>query len=424
MKNETLRKAGLGAALLAPLGLLHAFVLAEICIGVTDVLFLVTMVRTGNFAWAKKPWFVLAVIWWVWLVICSTPVPALGLGGAGWKLGFAQAVVVIRLLVFTAALQNWLLTTEKARRALWLVLALSCLWIGVEAWQQYLTGRNIFGNPRWPDGSLTGPFWKPRAGQLYAHLLFTAMLPPVLAMFLRGGTWRLAGAVLALLGVVTSVLIGQRMGVCLTGLGLVVAAIFIPRLRRLAVLGVAAGIAVLALTPIISPATHGKLVGETQRNFHHFSQSPYGEIFTRATVMGLQSPLHGWGYNGYRVLCPEPRFSAGLGPLPPTSLALYACIQHPQNYYIQAFADAGFPGLFLFVALMGLWMWELGRGLLKNPDPLRVGLFISVLSFTWPIASTDEFPALYMLGWMFLLLGLGLVYTDISANPGLDAKHG
>jgi hypothetical protein len=305
---------------------------------------------------------------------------------------------------------------------------LSCLWIGVESWQQYFTGRNIFGYPRWGDGALTGPFWKPRAGQLYAHLLFIALLPPALAMFARPGkAWRFGAAALAILAVVTSVLIGQRMGLSLTALGLITAAALFPQLRKPAAIALIAGAAVLILTPFIAPPTYAKLVGETTRNLGHFAQSPYGEIFTRATVMGLASPWHGWGFNGYRALCTWPQFDVGIPALhlAPATIALFACQEHPQNYYIQAFADAGYPGLILFTALVLIWLRDFSAGLWRQPDPLRAGLFIGLLTFAWPFASTDEFPAMYMLGWLFFILGLGLGQAHITTNnPVTDQKHG
>jgi O-antigen ligase len=252
------------------------------------------------------------------------------------------------------------------------------------------------------------------------HLLFPAMLPVVVALLSRAGTkWRNTGGLLALIGVVTSVLIGQRMGVALTGLGVVVTALFIRQLRGIAVVIVAVAAIVIVATPVISPPTYAKLVHETSRNLSHFSLSPYGELYTRATVMGLQSPWHGWGYNGFRELCPEPRFSAGLPALGivPTKLSLGACNLHPHNYYIEAFVDAGLPGLVLFSLMALSWMIVLGRNLFRAPDPVRVGLFVSALTFTWPLASTDEFPALYMLGWMFFILGLGFSLRPRPAVP-------
>jgi hypothetical protein len=419
MPQDRLRGLALLSMLLVPLGLLHAWVLAEICVGITDVLFLVHVFWRRDFRWAKKPWFILASVWWGWLVLCSVPWPLPGFGIAGTK-GLAEAAVIIRLIIFAAAMQSWLLTTPAARRAAWIALALSGIWIALESWQQYLFGHNIFGYPRWGDGALTGPFEKPRAGGLYSHLMFIFMLPISMHLLAKPGRWaRVGGVAVALFGVVTAVLIGQRMGVAFAGLGLVVAAFYLARLRLPMLAALVVSAAVLVATPIISPATHGKLVGETQRNFHHFTQSPYGEIFTVATNMGVQSPWHGWGYRSYRAVCTQPRFNTGLPALgiPPTQSALGACNLHPQNYFIQSFSDAGFPGLILFTAMMLYWTWLAARGLLRNPDPVRVGLLIGVINYTWPIASTDEFPTLYMLGWFFFFVGLALACADVAPKP-------
>jgi hypothetical protein len=415
MQADKLRPFALCTALLVPLGLLHAWVLAEVMIGLTDLFFLIEMVRRRDLSWARTPWFIAAMLWWVWLVFCSTP---LLFTTASWKMGFTEAVVVIRMLLFAAALQHWVLTTPASRRAAWLILALSCLWIGVESWEQALTGTNIFGDHRYGDGALTGPFFKPRAGALYAHLLFLALLPPLMAIYGKGRIWQIAALALAVLGVVTSVLIGQRSPTILAILGLFTAAFFIPQLRRIAIIAVIAAAAFLAATPILSPPTYRKLIGETSRQVAHFALSPYGEIWTRGTVMGLASLWHGWGYNGYRALCPLPQFGAGLPSLgiAPTQLALGACNLHPHSYYIQSFTDAGLPGLILFVALIAIWFRSLSAGLLKNPDPIRVGLFIFFFTFVWPFETTDEFPTLYMLGWFFFTLGLGLALTDASTN--------
>jgi O-antigen ligase len=418
-----LRAIALAAAACVPLGLLHAWVLAEICIALTDALFIAEIIRAKNLAWAKQPWLFAALAWWAWLTFCSIPFP--GFTVDGWLMGTMEAFIVIRLILFTAALQTWLLTTPRARNLAWALLAAAAGWIALEAWQQFLTGQNLFGDSRWGDGALTGPFYKPRAGDLYGHLLFLAALPPVAALIAKPGRLRPAiGYALAAIGVVTSILIGQRMGTIFTALGLATSALFIPKLRRPALAIAALAVAVLLLTPLISPATHAKLVGETSTNLHHFSQSPYGELYTRATVMGLQSPWHGWGYRGFRAFCPLPRFTAGLPGLgiPPTQLSLAACNLHPHNFYLQAFAEAGFPGLALFTLMMLTFLATLAKGLWRNPEPLRVGLFAFAVTFAWPLASTDEFPTLYMSGWLFFALGLGFALSQIT-HPEKDESH-
>jgi len=416
---ERLKLFALAATLLVPLGLLHAFLLAEFGIGITDILFLLAAFRQRNWQPFRQTWFVAAIIWWLWLLVCSVPI---GHVTAGWSNAVVQAAVIIRFLVFALALQTWVLTTQTGRRTLWALLALSCLWIGVEAWQQYLTGRNIFGDHRWGDGALTGPFWKPRAGILYSHLLFVVV--PPLAMKLRGRAGSVLAGVLLSLGAVTAVLIGQRMGTAFMILGALATAAFLPRLRRpVAAALLAAGLTLLA-TPIISPPTHAKLVGETSKNLTHFSRSPYGEIYTRAAVMGLDSPWRGWGYNGFRTFCPAPQFDAGLPALgiAPTSTAMFACNLHPHNFYLQAFEESGFPGLALFTLMNLLWLVALRPKPAR--DPVLVGLFIGVLTYAWPIASTDAFPTLYEPGWLFVILGLGLAHAramSTSNAPYCDA---
>ena len=55
---------------------------------------------------------------------------------------------------------------------------------------------------------------------------------------------------------------------------------------------------------------------------------------------------------------------------------------------------------------------------------LRGGLFACVVTFAWPLASTDEFPTLYMSGWLFFALGLALAVTQIPSNTtNQDAKN-
>jgi O-antigen ligase len=408
------RNFALLATFFVPIGLLHAFVLAEICIGAVDVLFLFETIRAGTWRGCAKPWFVVAITWWLWLLFCSLPLPSLGLHGAGWYISFAFALVVIRFLVFALALQSWLLTTPRLRKNLWVVIAVSCLWIGLESWQQYLTGHNVFGNRRWGDGALTGPFWKPRAGDLYGHILFVALVP--ITSWLRARKSRVASIAaygLTVIGAVTVVLIGQRMGTAYMLLGGLATAFCLPRLRLPVLAAIISAGLVLLATPVISPPTHAKLVGETTVNMSDFSHSPYGELFARAATMGFSSPVIGYGYDAFRIYCPDPKFDSGVPRfyVPPSSAAHNACNLHPHNYYLQSFEEAGFPGLLLFSLMNFLFLWPFLRVLFKSRNVYATALFTGVLTYAWPIASTDAFPTLYEPGWFFLLLGLGLSFV-------------
>ena len=72
----------------------------------------------------------------------------------------------------------------------------------------------------------------------------------------------------------------------------------------------------------------------------------------------------------------------------------------------------------------------LGRGLWRDPQPLRVGLFAATLIQQWPIASTSNAFAIELGGLSFVLLGFGLgdreaprmrIWIALGAFYGLTA---
>jgi len=336
-------------------------------------------------------------------VLCS----ALGPGGTPSLL---QALLAGRFFLFAAALGDWVLVPAAMRRRLWLAYAASAAWIALEAWQQYLLGANVFGTPRWEDGALTGPFTKPRAGAAFALVLFPALVPPVMALL--GGGWgrRIGALALAAGGVATMVLIGQRMPALLMLLGLIVCAALLQRLRPVVAGAVAAGALLLAATPAVSPPTFGKLVLHFSEQIAHFPASPYGLLYTRATVMAEAHPLLGLGFRGFRNACNEPRYQGGipaLGIADTRNGGRQACNLHPHNFYLEAATSAGLPGLALFAALALTWLATLGHGLVRDPAPLRVALFATAFMALWPLASTSEFFSVPNCGWLFLALGWG-----------------
>jgi len=424
MERLLRRAALLLTCLLLPICLLHTRAGSEFVIIGIDGLFLFGMGRRKEWGWLGKPWIVIALAWWAWEVICSVPLPAFGFGVSGWH-DFLEAILLIRLLILAAALQVWVLTTPGARRLAWVAVALSVLWIGLESWQQFLTGRNVFGDPRWADGALTGPFWEPRAGAPYAHLLCAALLPAVVPLLAAKSRWpRGAAVLLAILAFATVILIGQRMPAVLALLALATSCLFIRALRLPAMIAVILGAMLLAATPVLSPPTYQKLVLHFAAQMSRFALSPYGELYTRATRMGLTSLWHGYGFDAFKTLCPDPRFAGGFPArgIAPTQLALGACNIHPHNFYLQAFTDAGLPGLILFGLLNLVWLIALSRGLWRRPDPLRVGLFAGVLTYAWPFASTDSFAILPHEGWLMYMLGLGLAAAQINVNSTKTEK--
>ncbi len=349
------------ATLLCPLVLLHGRGVAEGAIVAVAVLFLLRSAWGRAWGWLRTPWVRVAAAWWLWLLLCSVPVA--GLGQGGWR-SLVQAAATVRFLLFVAALEHWVLRPDWLRRWLARLVSLSALYLAAQSLLQALTGRDLFGWPRWGDGSLTGPYREPRVGPPFSRLLFPAVLPRAALWLARGR--RLAAAGLALGGVATVVLIGQRMPLLLTLLGLAVSGLLLPRLRPAVAAALLLAVLLVPATAVLSPPTFHHLVVRFSEQMRHFPESPYGRIAARAVALARLDPLTGRGFDGYRTGCADPAafhgwFGGDGGAADPE-----VCVQHPHNHYLQALTDAGLPGLLLFCALVLCWLRALGRGLWRG----------------------------------------------------------
>jgi len=397
------------ALLATPIALLHAPSLAEATIAVTDICFLAHSAMMRDWRWLATGWVRWALAWWGWVVFCSLPIRALRVGPGG-AASLGEGIAVIRFLLFAAALEHWTLCDPRARRWLFGIIVASAIWIAAQVLLQFVTGHNLFGDRRGVSGELTGPFRKPRAGPALSRVLFPAMVPAAAALLERRRPAATMGACTLLLGgVLVMVLIGQRMPLLLTGLGLVAAGLLLSRLRPMVLAAGVGGLVLVGASAVVSPPTYHRLVVQFSAQMEAFPTSPYGQLYARAWHIALAGPLVGRGFDGFRTGCPLPRY---FGPTFDGHQAdgggAAICSAHPHNFYFQALADGGFPGLVLFCLTAWAWLLPLARGLWGRAPPLRVGLFASVLIQIWPIASTSDFVNMPMGGWFFLLLGWGL----------------
>jgi len=347
-----LARVALAATLVLPLFLMHGRAVAEILIGVIDACFLLRCALTRNWAWLATLWVRIAAIWLLWLIFCSIP------WVSGGTLGnLVQAIAIGRFLVLVAALETDVLRPALAR--LWMQRAViaTALYISLQSVLQFATGHNLQGFPRGADGELTGPFEHPRAAAPLSRLLFPAILA-------SGGVGQVL--MLAVAGVSVIVLIGQRMPLLLTVLGLLLTALLLPRLRASMLAALLAGALVLGTSVAISPPAFNRLVTKFSAQMKDFPATEYGRIAARAVAITEAHPVFGQGFDAYRRVCADPAYGPD-----------NACNIHPHNHYLEAATESGLPGLILFCALVGAWLAALGRGLWRNPRPLRVGLFVA-----------------------------------------------
>ncbi len=404
-------RLGLATTLLCPIFLTHGRAVAEVMIDTTAVAFLLRSALTRDWNWARLAWVRIALLWWLWLVVCSIPVWGLGQGGGGSLL---QAVLTVRVLVFAAGLQVWTLARERPRRVIGWLIAASFAYISAQLLLQAATGFNLFGDPRFHDGTLTGPYDEPRASAPLSRLLFPTLLPAAAWLLRYGRVGAVGAAALLLAGLAIMVLAGQRMPLLLTGLGFLVAGLMLRRLRLALLACLASAPALVGVSALVTPRSFAHLWTLFERQMSHFGASPYGLILARAVIIARDNLWTGRGFNGFRTGCPLPRYFHGVPPLQAAASnagGAAFCVQHPHNHYLQAITDAGIPGLALFCAMVLAWLLALLRPA-AQPGPVlhswRVGLFVAALIQEWPIASTSAFTNMPLGGWFFLLLGVGL----------------
>lgn len=398
---RALDRAGIGAALLLPPFLLHGRGIADALAALLAALFLVRSAAAKDWSWLQRGWVWAAAAWWGWLLLCSV------LAGPA---SFLQALGVVRYLLLVAALEHWALRDPAVRRWLLRLVQAAAAYIALQSLLQFVTGRNLFGYGRGADGELTGPYENPRAGPPLSRLLFPALLPPVARLMARGN-WRGLLAVALTLGAVgVTVLIGQRMPVLLTLLGLFVTALLLPRLRAAVLFATVAAALLLSATSVLSPPTFNRLVTKFSAQMEGFPDSHYGQIAARAVRIVQAHPVTARGFDGFRTACPDPAYHQGWHGDDGGGGAI--CVQHPHSHYLQAAVEGGLPGLMLFCVMVLAWLRALGRGLWQDADPLRVGLFVAALLHAWPVASASAFTSMPLSGWFFLLLGFGLAETE------------
>jgi hypothetical protein len=414
-----LDRIALGAVLVLPLLLLHARGIAEGAIGVADLCFLIRSAITRDWAWLRTPWLRIGLLWWGWVLVCSLPIHALGLGEGGLP-ALVQAIVMVRFLILIAGMEYAILRDPAPRRWLGWVVTVSALYIAVQSVIQFTFGRNLYGEPPGGDGVLSGPFGKPRAGPALARILFPALVPPLAATLQRPGLRNLvAGYALLAAGMAVMVLIGQRMPLLLSALGMVVVALLLPRLRAAALAAGLAAAVLIAASPVVAPAAHHRLVSMFSDQMEHFATTQYGELYARALEIAERHPLTGLGMDGFRYGCPEPQyFRPSFDGKDPDGGGAVICWHHPHNYYFEAFDNGGIPGLVLFSGTVLAWLGVMARALWRQPRPVLAGLFAAAIIQLWPIASTTGFFTMPIAGWSFLLLGWGMAEARaVSEKP-------
>lgn len=384
-----------------PLLLIHARGVAEGVFGVLAAAFVLRCVLERDFSAFRQGWVMAGLGFWAWLVLTT-----LVTGGSTEQL--VGALAWGRMPLAVLALSAWVLAEPQARRWLFYGTGIAVAWVALEVWLQLIFGRGILGFRRWGAGELPGPFTRPRAGPYLSFALWGPVIGFAGAWVARReALWRAAGWALLAFALATVVFVGQRMPVAFTLLGLLIAAALIRPLRLPAIAAIGAGAAALAVSSVVAPSAFHRIAVQFFRQLQGFPDSHYGQILARGLEMARQHPWTGLGQAGFQTYCPVPAYHVGWVPGSDGGGA-GICVTHAHNHYLQALTDGGWPGLALFAAMAVLFVLAAGRGLLRAPSPLRVGVFIAAVLPLWPLTSGNAFTNMPMAGVWLLMAGWAL----------------
>lgn len=311
----------------------------EICVGVIGLTFLWQSYRMRQWHWRRDPFFKLCIVAWLWLSLVVTPL------ALHPEDSLSSAVSWIRFPLFFIACRYWLLQDGFSRRALALSLLLLITFLAVDVLWQYHTGTSLTGYPRTSADRLTGPFHMPKSGLIIGKLFLPCVMLMLFFWILPKRRYILvAPLVIALIGLLITGDISVTISTLLAlNIALFCMMIKSPRWRLPGIALILGGVILGAVLLSTQPWLQVRFE-RAERVISDYKNSDYGLIAYKAVDIATEHPWHGVGLRNYRTLALE--LASGGNSV--------GRANHPHNFYLEWMVETGFPGLLLFVAMVGM----------------------------------------------------------------------
>lgn len=391
---------------LLPALLLFSRAIADLTVVITGLSFLYYSYRKHDWSWTRRPWFLLTLPFWFFLLLFNVPFSAYPMESLGYGLAF------IRWPLFAAALAYWVFDDkERQTRFLQGLLVTSLLVVADTGWQ-YVFGTDWFGIERFLDDRLTGPFRNPVPGTLMLRVWFIGLFA---VMFWHQSKQSKGGLIWYLLylliGLIFTFITGERMALMLfvTASMLVIVALYLEHRDKWLSLSLGIAVIVLSLWCVMQafPATTERSVLSVADKLSHFLDSDYGRVFTAAWQVWQKHFWFGSGVHTYQQVCEQMDLFVG---------SAMQCT-HAHNLYLQLGAETGLIGVGLFVIMLGGIYWQALKSPLQNRLWTHLALSCSVLSVSfWPLIGGIS----VLNNWIGALVWLGVGWVlavSVKSQP-------
>lgn len=312
--------------------------IADITVVFVGVIFIFISYQQKDWRWLKNSWVKFNLLFWLYLLLLNSPLSATPLNS------FLYGLFYIRWPLFACALAYWLFMNESRKTQFIYALCAVCAFIIFDSVWQYFAGTDLFGNTKWAENRLSGPFKAPIPGITILRVFFIALFALLISRYFKSITasfWMLIS--LMFTGVLFMMMTGERMAFMLFLLACTCIMIGFWIERKVKKMNILVGISIIVFSAValilFSPATAERSIYSIASKVGHFWQSDYGLVFSAAIEVWKESPIFGNGLHSYRQACEQMGLLASWG---------MQC-SHPHNLYLHLAAETGIIGLMLFM---------------------------------------------------------------------------
>lgn len=391
---------------LMPLTFMFGPAVQDVGLSLIIALFLVHCATEREWEWLRVRWVQIALVLGLYLVIrnCFVPNPIEIL---------PQALVWLRLPIFAAALAYGVLPDTRTEHWLARTSMLAVLLLVIDTLWQFYHGSDFLGRPTFMTegyARLTGPFRTPHVGMTLVWILFPALAYTINSAAPRFPKQRQLGMLLLLGAAVAIFASGERMAWILLLFGVGLSVLLMPRARLLLIVtALLAGGACWQLQKQ-DLSLNARQVGATTQVVGSYWDSVYGRTWMSAVHIMHDYPVVGVGMKQFQSVCVDPKYGPnGAGPNE------LRCPLHPHNMYLAWFAENGFIGGGLMLAMLGCWVViALREWRYWWKAPIATGLLIALVLRVFPISVTPNYMATWVViplwfyaGWLLALLREG-----------------
>lgn len=393
--------------LIFPFAAFFARALADFLLVSIGLAFLYRSYKNHDWVWARKPWFVLALIIWAYLVLLVSPFAEDRL------LSLSHSFVFIRWPLFAAALAYWILADLPVRRKFEWVLAALAAFVMADSVYQYFAGFDIFGYAS-HEVRLTGPFKKVVPGTFTLRIFFIALVAVYFGLKFKSDRTRVASILgLLTLGAGFEFLTGERVAFAMFLFGslIVFFGLWIahPDQRRFLMGCSAALVVLLGIGASTQPRMVDRTINSLVAGAMNYKDEAGGKILSSAASIWRDQPILGVGVKNFETVCPK-YLERG---------EALECNVHPHNIYVQWLVEGGIIGLGLFVALVTSLFVAVWRSRPQESGPM-LPVFASVVMLTslWPLMGSMSFFS----NWIAAIIWMGIGWA-LATTGETPARH-